>query len=235
MLSLSSMQQDPVKIIAYLRTLSNPDVLMQEKKFGITGREMLGISIYDLRKIAKGVKDHALALELWNTGIHEARILAGMVDDPSQVTIAQLEAWVMEFDSWDICDIVTDELFIHTPNMLEVIPQWAVRDEEFVKRAAFAMIAAIVVHRKDVSDDIIRSYFSLIESAADDNRNFVKKAVNWAIRNIGKWKPSLRSEAIACANRILNQDSPSARWIAKDAIKEFILKFGGKDEIGSQI
>lgn len=221
------------ELIDQLRSLSTPDKLASQTRFGITGREMLGVSIYDLRKIAKGIKDHSLALELWNTGIHEARMLAGMVDDPSQVTIAQLEAWVVEFDSWDICDIVTDELFIHTPNMLEVISQWAVRDEEFVKRAAFAMIAAIAVHRKDVSDDIIRSYFSLIESAADDNRNFVKKAVNWALRNIGKWKPSLRSEAIACANRLLCQDSPSARWIAKDAIKEFILKFGGKNEIGS--
>ena len=100
-----------------------------------------------------------------------------------------MEDWVVEFDSWDICDVVTDELFIHTPDMLDVIPRWAVREEEFVKRAAFTMIAAIVVHRKDLSDDIIRSYFSLIEAAANDNRNFVKKAVNWALRNIGKWKP----------------------------------------------
>jgi len=154
-----------------------------------------------------------------------------MVDDPAQATLSQLEAWVVEFDSWDICDIVTDELFIHAPNMLEVIPQWAVREEEFVKRAAFAMIAAIVVHRKDIPDDIIRSYFSLIEAAADDDRNFVKKAVNWALRNIAKWKPSLREEAITCAKRLLVSDSPSARWIAKDAIKEFNKKFGGSIEV----
>jgi 3-methyladenine DNA glycosylase AlkD len=219
------------EILNTLRTFASAKNLESQTRFGITGREMLGVSIYDLRKIAKGKKDHNLALGLWQTGIHEARMLASMVDDPLQVPLSQLETWVVEFDSWDICDIVTDELFIHTPEMLEVIPRWAVREEEFVKRAAFAMIAAIVVHRKDVSDDIIRSYFSIIEAAADDNRNFVKKAVNWALRNIGKWKPSLRSEAIACANRLLNQDSPSARWIAKDAIKEFILKFGGNDEI----
>lgn len=221
------------ELITQIRNLSTPETLASQTRFGISGQEMLGVSIYDLRKLAKGIKDHSLALELWQTGIHEARILASMVDDPAQVTIAQLEAWVVEFDSWDICDVVTDELFIHTPDMLEVIPRWAVREEEFVKRAAFAMIAAIVVHRKDVSDDIIRSYFSLIEAAAEDNRNFVKKAVNWALRNIGKWKPSLRSEAMACANRLLNQESPSARWIAKDAIKEFILKFGGSNEIGN--
>ncbi len=233
MSTASLIQQDSKTIIDFLRSLSDPDVKRQQSRFGIAGREMLGISIYDLRKTAKGPKNHTLALELWQSGIHEARLLAAMVDDPAQVTLSQMQDWVTEFDSWDLCDVVTDELFIHSPDMLEAIPQWAIREEEYVKRAAFAMIAAIVVHRKDVSDDIIRSYFSLIEAAADDNRNFVKKAVNWALRNIGKWKPSLRSEAIACANRLLSKESPSARWIAKDAIKEFILKFGGKDEIGS--
>ena len=218
-------------IIESLKLLSNQDVLKSQKRFGVTGREMLGISIYDLRKMAKGKKNHTLALDLWETGIHEARMLAAMMDDPAQVTLAQMEAWVVDFDSWDICDVVTDELFIHAPNMLAVIPRWVVREEEFVKRAAFAMIAAIVVHRKDVSDDIIKTYFLLIEAAADDNRNFVKKAVNWALRNIGKWKPSLRSDAIACAKHLLIQESSSARWIAKDALKEFINKFGGNDEI----
>lgn len=220
-----------IALLDQLRTLSNPETLASKARFGIIGREMLGVSLYDLRHVASGIQDHTLALELWQTGIHEARILASMVDDPAQVTRAQLEAWVVEFDSWDICDIVTDELFIHAPDMLEVIPQWAMREEEYVKRAAFAMIAAIVVHRKDVSDDTIRPYFSLIEAAADDNRNFVKKAVNWALRNIGKLKPSLRSEAIACANRVLSQDTPSARWIAKDALREFVKKFGDPDEI----
>jgi 3-methyladenine DNA glycosylase AlkD len=220
-----------MNLLDQLKTLSNPDVLASQSRFGITGRDMLGVSIYDLRRMAKGITDHELALELWQTGIHEARMLAAMVDDPAQATLSQLEAWVVEFDSWDICDIVTDELFIHAPNMLEVIPQWAVREEEFVKRAAFAMIAAIVVHRKDIPDDIIRSYFSLIEAAADDDRNFVKKAVNWALRNIAKWKPSLREEAITCAKRLLVSDSPSARWIAKDAIKEFNKKFGGSIEV----
>lgn len=218
-------------LLDQLRALSNTETLASQTRFGIVGHERLGVSIYDLRRIAKSIQNHNLALELWQTGIHEARMVAAMVDDPAQVTLAQLEEWVVEFDSWDLCDIVTDELFIHAPDMLEVIPQWAVREEEYVKRASFAMIAAIVVHRKDVSDDIIRSYFSLIETAADDNRNFVKKAVNWALRNIGKWKPSLRSEAIACANRVLSQDSPSARWIAKDALREFIKKFGVTDEI----
>jgi 3-methyladenine DNA glycosylase AlkD len=219
------------EIINTLRSLANSETLACQSRFGIQGRERLGVSLYDLRKVAKGIKSHELALDLWQSGIHEVRMLASMVDDPAQVRLEQLETWVNEFDSWDICDIVTDELFIHTPDMLEVIPHWAVREEEFVKRAAFAMIAALVVHRKDIPDDVVRGYFVLIETAADDNRNFVKKAVNWALRNIGKWKPSLRSEAVACANRILLQVSPSACWIAKDAIKEFTLKFGGNHEV----
>lgn len=219
------------EILASIRSYAKPETLATQTRFGIQGRERLGVSLYDLRKIAKGLKDHELALELWQTGIHEARMLAGMIDEPSKVSVAQMEDWVAEFDSWDICDIVSDELFIHAPDMLGLIPRWAVREEEFVKRTAFAMIAALVVHRKDIPDDVVHGYFAIIEAAANDNRNFVKKAVNWALRNIGKWKPSLRSEAIACANRILAQDTPSARWIAKDAIKEFIHKYGGNDEV----
>lgn len=231
---MSALFSSPIEsntIIEYLKSISSTEVLKSQSRFGITGRQMLGVSIYELRRIAKGITDHRLALELWQTGIHEARIVAAMVDDPAQVTLSQLETWAADFDSWDICDIVTDELFIHTPDMLVVIPQWADRQEEFVKRAAFAMIAAIVVHRKDIPDDIIRSYFSLIKAASVDNRNFVKKAVNWALRNIAKWKPALRSEAVTVAKRLLESDSPSARWIAKDAIKEFIKKFGGIIEI----
>ncbi len=218
------------ELITKIESYASIQKFDSQSKFGISGTNRLGASIYDLRKIAKGIRDHQLAAELWQSDIHEARILASMVDDPSQATLEQMESWVKEFNSWDICDIVTDELFIHAPDMLTVVPQWAIREEEFVKRAAFAMIAAIVVHRKDVPDDIIRSYFPLIESAADDNRNFVKKAVNWALRNIGKWKPSLRSEAVACANRLIQRESKSAQWIAKDALKEFHQKFGDSNE-----
>jgi 3-methyladenine DNA glycosylase AlkD len=153
-------------------------------------------------------------------------MLAGFVDDPAQVTRAQMEQWVNEFESWDICDQVTDELFIHTAYILEAIPDWAAREEEFVRRAAFASIAALVVHRKDIPDETVRGYFALIEAAADDNRNFVWKAVNWALRNIGKWRKGLRADAVACARRVLKRDTPAARKIAKDALKEFETKFG---------
>jgi 3-methyladenine DNA glycosylase AlkD len=195
------------EMLASIRAFASPKNFAMQSRFGIQGRERLGVSLY------------------------EARMLAGMIDEPAKVTLTQMEAWVVEFDSWDICDIISDELFIHSPDMLEVIPRWAIRNEEFVKRAAFAMIAALVVHRTDIPDEVVRRYFSVIEAAANDNRNFVKKAVNWALRNIGKWKPTLRSEAVACAKRLLVQDTPSARWIAKDAIKEFIHKFGGSNEI----
>ncbi len=218
------------ELIVELRALSTPEHLASQSRFGIRGKVRLGVSLYDLRRLAKGQRGHDIALDLWKSGLHEARMLAAMVDDPTLVSKEQMEAWVSDFDSWDLCDVVTDELFIHTQSILEIIPQWAVREEEFVKRAAFASIAALVVHRKDIPDTTVSEYFKLIESAAGDNRNFVKKAVNWALRNIGKWRPVLRSEALLCAERLLNQDTPSARWIARDAIKEFNLKFGGRDE-----
>lgn len=213
-----------------MRSLASPVTLESQSRFGIQGSERLGVSLYDMRKLAKGIKNHELALQLWQSGIHEARMLAAMVDEPEKASVEQLQQWVNDFDSWDICDEVTDELFIHVEGMQQLIPQWANREEEFVRRAAFAMIAALVVHRKDIPDDVVRGYFHLIETAADDSRNFVKKAVNWALRNIGKYRPSLRIEAIECAERLLLQESASARWIAKDALKEFIHKFGGCNE-----
>jgi 3-methyladenine DNA glycosylase AlkD len=216
------------ELIAQLRTLGTPENVAGQQRFAIVGGEQLGVSIYDVRKLARGICDHALALELWNSNVHEAQILASMVDDPQQVTLAQMEEWVSQFQSWDICDETADILFIHTPYCREVIPQWAVSEEEFVRRAAFAMIAALAIHRKDIPDDQVREYFALIESASADNRNFVKKAVNWALRNIAKFRPALRVEAVVCARRILAQGTPSARFIANDALREFEKKFGSE-------
>jgi 3-methyladenine DNA glycosylase AlkD len=209
-----------------LNSMANPTNVAGQQRFGIQGEKMLGISMYDLRALAKGITDHELALQLWQTGVHEARILAGEVDDPKQVTREQMEAWVNDFDSWDVVDQVTDELFIHTAYCLEVLPIWAKREEEFVRRAPFAMMAALVVHRKDIPDETVRGFFPLIEAAASDDRNFVWKAVNWALRNIGKWRPALRAEAVACAKRVLAQNSKTARKIANDALREFEKKFG---------
>ena len=216
------------QMIAQLKALGSSENVAGQQRFAITGGVQLGVSVTDLRKLAKGVRSHELAAQLWATGIHEARILAALVEDPAQVTLAQMEQWAGQFESWDVCDEVTDELFIHTPFVLQVIPAWAARDEEFVRRAAFAMIAALVIHRKDISDETVRTYFPLIEAASDDARNFVWKAVNWALRNTAKFRPDLRAESVACAKRILARDTAAARKIAKDALKEFETKFGAE-------
>lgn len=212
-----------------LMRLANPKNVEGQQRFAIRGGEQLGVSVYDLRRMARGVKDHELAARLWASNVHEARLLAGMVDDPAQVTKEQMNAWVNEFESWDICDQAADNLFIHTDGILELIPQWAQREEEFVRRAAFATIASIAWNGRQFSDETVASFFPLIEQAASDPRNFVKKAVNWALRNIGKMRPALRSQAIACAQRLRVAESKSAQWIAKDALKEFETKFGPLD------
>lgn len=214
------------EMIDQLKALGNPANVAGQQHFAITGGVQLGVALPDLHRLAKGVRSHELAAQLWASEYHEAHMLAAFVDDPAQVTRAQMEQWVSQFESWDICDQVTDELFIHTDLILEAITAWAAREEEFVRRAAFASIAALVVHRKDIPDETVRGYFALIEAAADDQRNFVWKAVNWALRNIGKWRTGLRAEAVACAKRVLKRDTPAARKIAKDALKEFETKFG---------
>lgn len=212
-------------ILAKLNSLANVEVKSSQERFGIQGRNRLGISLYVLRDLAKGIHDHTLALELWQTGIHEARMLAAMVEEPSKVTRDQMEQWVSQFDSWDICDIVTDEVFIHTPFILEVIPLWAARDEEFVKRAAFGCMAALVIHRKDIPDKYILPFFDLISASSTDPRNFVKKAVNWALRNIGKFRPALRTQAWEMAKQLVVSSDRTARWIGSDTVREFEKKY----------
>jgi 3-methyladenine DNA glycosylase AlkD len=212
--------------MAQLYALENPINVAGQQRFGIRGEKMLGASIYDLRKLARGVRDHELALRLWETGIHDARLLATLVDDPELVTNQQMNRWVGDFDSWDICDQATDNLFIYVDGILDLIPIWAARDEEFVRRAAFATMAAIAWHGRQYPDEVVARFLPLIEQYARDNRNFVKKAVNWALRNIGKMRPGLREQAIACAKALLLREEPSARWIARDALKEFEKKFG---------
>ena len=213
------------ELLSQLHALADPAVLRSQQRFGISGASQLGISIYTLRKLAKGVRSHALALGLWGSGLHEGRLLAAFVEEPEKATRQQLEEWCSQFDSWDLCDIVTDEVFIHTPFILELIPAWAAREAEFVRRAAFASIAALTVHRKDLADEQVAPFFDLIAAAATDPRNFVKKAVNWALRNIGKHRPALRHRARALAQQLAEADDKTARWIGKDAIREFEKKF----------
>lgn len=223
------MSQTPPKLdemLVKLNSLADPAVKASQGRFGIQVDTSLGISMYTLRDLAKGIRDHQLALELWDTLIHEARMLAAMVEEPEKVTSQQMEKWVSEFNSWDICDITTDEVFIHTPFILDRINAWSTREEEFVKRAAFASIAALVMHRKDIPDKEVALFFTLIENAANDPRNFVKKAVNWALRNIGKSRPALRRQAWDLAEKLSISADRTTQWIGKDAIREFNKKFG---------
>ena len=212
------MQYD--EIIARLKDGANPANVAGMARYGISTANTLGISIYTLRKLAKELKkDHELALKLWDSGFHEARILASFIDEPDKVTEDQLERWVADFDSWDVVDQVS-ELISKTPCVLKKIHDWADRDEEFVKRAAFSLIAEISVHDRKMADEEFEQLFVLIKNAATDERNYVKKAVNWALRNIGKRNPALNRRAIEVAQEIQEIDLKAARWIAADALRE---------------
>ena len=209
------------EVMEKLYALENPVNVAGQQRFGIRGEKMLGISIYELRKLARAGRDHERASRLWASGVHDARLLATMMDDPALVTREQMNSWVADFNSWDLCDQATDNLFINADGIIDLISEWAGREEEFVRRAAFASIAAIAWHGARFPDEVVAGYLPLIEGYAHDPRNFVKKAVNWALRNIGKRRPGLREEAVASARRLAQLPEPSARWIGKDALREF--------------
>jgi 3-methyladenine DNA glycosylase AlkD len=209
------------EIMQRLKTLSDPEAVKGMARFGINPENTYGVSIPNLRKLAKEAgKDHALAQELWASGIHEARILAGMVDDPELVSEAQMEAWVRDFDSWDVCDQVCMNLFDKVPLAWRKVSEWSEREEEFVKRAAFALIACFAWHDKSAEDERFMNFLPVITKGATDERNFVKKAVNWALRHIGKRNRNLNRAAIETAKEIQGIDSRAARWIAADALRE---------------
>jgi len=204
-----------------LKSMANPKNVEGMAKFGINREGTLGISIYDLRPMAKRIgEDHKLAGELWSTGIHEARLLAGYIDDPEKVSERQMEAWAADFDSWDVVDQVCSNLFDQTGLAYAKAVEWSARDEEFVKRAGFVLMAALSVHDKNASDKEFEKFFPIIKRQSTDERNFVKKAVNWALRQIGKRNLALNKKAIKVGEEISRLDSRSARWIAADALRE---------------
>jgi 3-methyladenine DNA glycosylase AlkD len=208
-------------ILTQLHALADTKSLPGMARFGIDTNGRLGISIPQLRKIAKETgRDHELALALWKTAIPEARILASMVDDPAQVTSAQMDAWVRDFNSWDICDQVCGNLFDKTSSAWEKIGEWAADESEFIRRAGYVMIACLAVHDKNAPDQAFTTLFPIITAGATDARNFVRKAVNWAIRNIGKRNLALNKAAITLSEEILAIDNKTARWIARDALRE---------------
>jgi 3-methyladenine DNA glycosylase AlkD len=190
-------------------------------KFGISSKNTLGVSIPTLRGMAKKIgTDHELAQGLWKSGIHEAKILAAMVDDPAMVTEGQLEKWVAGFDSWDVCDQCCSNLFDKTPFAFAKAMEWSKRKEEFVRRAGYVLMATLAVHDKRADDSKFLTFFPTIEDGSTDSRNFVKKAVNWAVRQIGKRNLKLNKEAQKLAVRISRIDSSSAKWVASDALRE---------------
>ena len=210
------------EIIARLRTLADPRQLEGMARFGIgVGNALGGIRVPVLRKLAREIgRNHRLAEELWKSGIHEARHLAAMIDEPACVTEAQMERWVKEFDSWDVCDGCCLNLFAKTPFAFRKALEWSRRKEEFVKRAAFSLVAVLAVHDKTLADGKFEKLLSVIKRESGDPRNFVKKAVNWALRQIGKRNSRLNTAAIKTAEEIRKMDSSSARWIASDALRE---------------
>ena len=208
-------------IIGELESLSNPEDIAGMARFGIKSNKAYGVRMPELTRIAREVgKNHQLAEELWWHGYTETRILACMVDDPKEVTEEQMERWALEFNSWDVCDQCCMKLFRKTSYAYQKIEEWSARDEEFVKRAAFTLIATLAVHDKKADDEKFEELFSLIIRESGDERNFVKKAVNWALRQIGKRNLDLNRKAIAVAEKIDQLNSRSAKWIAKDAIRE---------------
>jgi len=190
-------------------------------RYGIATAGTLGISMPEIRRMAKELgKDHELALELWKSKIHEARILAALIAEPKRMTRRTMELWVKDFDSWDVCDQVVSNLFDKTSVAYELAFVWSVREEEYVRRAGYVMMAALAVHDKPASDRAFLDFLPVIVAGANDNRNFVRKAVNWALRQIGKRNLSLNQAAISCAQEIAGLDSNSAKWIAADALRE---------------
>ncbi len=209
------------EILKKLKALSNPKNIEGMARFGINSKNTLGVPIPVLRKMARQTgKDHTLAQKLWASGVHEARILAGMVEDPGKITPAQMDRWAKDFDSWDVCDQVCSNLFCRTPVAHKKTHEWSRKKEEYYKRAGFALMASLAVHDKKAKDRAFLVYLPVIKRESTDERNYVRKAVNWALRQIGKRNPRLRKAALKTAKEIYNIDSKAARWIATDATRE---------------
>ena len=213
------------EIVKKLKSLENPVNIAGMARFGIVTKKAFGISAPVLKSLAKEIKKqtqdrHTLALELWQTGIHEARIISYLIDDAAQVTEAQMDDWVKDFDNWAICDGTCGTLFCKTQFAYQKAFEWSERDEEFIKRAGLVLPAWLAVHDKKTDDTKIEQFLPILESKANDERNFIKKAVNWSLRQIGKRNLHLNNLAIETAEKIKAQGTKSARWIAADALRE---------------
>jgi 3-methyladenine DNA glycosylase AlkD len=189
-------------------------------RYAIPSDNAFGVTVGTMRALAKRLgRNHELAAALWKSGWYEARMVASFVDEPSRVTPAQMDRWCRDFDNWAICDTVCFHLFDRTPHAWNKVAQWSSNEKEFVKRAAFALLASLAGHAKGTDDDPFLHSLALIERAATDERNFVKKSVSWALRGVGRRNAILNAAAVKVARRLLASQEPAARWVAKDALK----------------
>jgi 3-methyladenine DNA glycosylase AlkD len=215
----SSMDRNDV--LTKLKSMSSKKAVAGMARFGINTENACGVPVPSLRKLAAQIGiDHSLAQKLWKSKIHEARILACFIDDPEKVSEEQMEKWVYDLDSWDICDLCCGNLFDSTEFAYAKAVEWSARKEEFMKRAGFVIMAALAVHDKNRSDSTFLRFLPMIRRECIDERNFVKRSVNWALRQIGKRSMILNRAALRTAGEIQKLDSASARWIASDAIRE---------------
>ena len=208
-------------VVDRLRLTGDPRAVEGMARFGIQSSNSFGVSVPKLRTLARELgHDHHLALKLWETGLHDARLLATMIDDPRQVTVPQMEKWMRDFDSWDVVDGCCGNLFDKTPFAVAKAKEWCRRGEEFEKRAGFVLMAGLAVHDKNATDQVFLDFLPLIIGGAPDKRNFVKKAVNWSLRQIGKRNLKLNKAAVSTALKIQKMESGSAKWVASDALRE---------------
>ena len=209
------------EILEKLKSKSRSDQLEGMARYGIKIDKRLGVSIPDIRKIAKDFgKNHETALDLWKTGYADAKITAALIDEPEKVTETQMEEWVIGIDSWDVCDQICMNLFDKTTYAWKKIIDWSERNEEFVKRTAFSLLACLACHHKYADDNKFIEYFPLIKKNASDDRNYVKKAVSWSLRHIGKRNLNLHKAALKLADEIKQIDSKSAKWIGSDVVRD---------------
>lgn len=215
--------------LAALERMGTPRYRDGLARYGITVKKAFGVSMGDIQKLAKQLgRDHALAAALWKTEWYEARLLTAYVDEPARVTPAQMDRWCREFDNWAVCDTLCFALFDRTPHAYAKVAQWSTREEEFVKRAAFALLASLAGHDKTAGNEPFLDGLRLIERAATDNRNFVKKGVNWALRRIGTRNATLKAAAVKTATRLAASKDAAARWVGKDALRELTRKKSGE-------
>ena len=216
-----SLKAEVQSVLATLKRLGNPRFRAEmETRYGIVTKDAFGVGMNEMQRVAKQLgRNHALALALWETGNYEARTVAAFVAEPERVTPALMDRWCRDFDNWAICDTVCFKLFDQLPHAFGRVEAWANRKDEFQKRAAFALLASLALHNEDAEDQVFKDMLPLIEAAATDERNFVKKGVSWALRAIGGRSASLKSAATTLARKLAASEDSAARWIGKDALR----------------